>query len=256
MAPMKYVGVDGCKGGWFSVGFDSNGEYESEVFKTFNELLDHYKESELILVDIPIGLPEDKKGRDCDSVARKKLISRRSTVFTTPTRQTAYQVSKSQNDYVSAAICELVCTGKRSISKQVFNIAAKIAEVDKAIRERECNENPKVREIHPEICFWALNNEKPITSKKQEQKGWDERLKVLKCVTPRDGTMQKIFDEACKSGDVSQGIFAKDDILDALVAAVTAYKGSQLHQRLQTLPEKPKKDSKKLPMEMVYWIPS
>jgi predicted RNase H-like nuclease len=43
---------------------------------------------------------------------------------------------------------------------------------------------------------------------------------------------------------------AGDDILNALVAAVTAYLGKQ---SLLTLPEKPADDLRCLPMEMVYY---
>ena len=49
---------------------------------------------------------------------------------------------------------------------------------------------------------------------------------------------------------------ARDDILDALAAAVTAYKGCT-QGPLQTLPEIPQYDPEYplLRMEMVYWIP-
>ena len=48
------------------------------------------------------------------------------------------------------------------------------------------------------------------------------------------------------------GGVAKDDILDALVAAVTARVD---HDRLKTIPDCPPKDCKGLPMEMVYYKP-
>lgn len=47
------------------------------------------------------------------------------------------------------------------------------------------------------------------------------------------------------------------DILDALVAAITAYHVSLNPRQLQTLPANPPKDKFKrdLSKEMVYWIP-
>ena len=45
---------------------------------------------------------------------------------------------------------------------------------------------------------------------------------------------------------------ARDDILDALVAAVVARHG---HGKLQSVPNVPQKDPKGLPMEMVYYLP-
>ena len=79
--------MDGCKGGWFSVGIDRTGGFEMKLFCSFRKLLDYYGGAKLILVDIPIGLPEGKDGRDCDRTVRR-LLSRpqRSSVFPTPTR--------------------------------------------------------------------------------------------------------------------------------------------------------------------------
>ena len=95
----KFVGVDGCKAGWFSVGLDRDG-FEAKVFCTFSDLLAHYRDAKLILVDIPIGLPEGKGGRDCDREAREKLgRPRASSVFPTPTRQTVQQASRAPKDY-------------------------------------------------------------------------------------------------------------------------------------------------------------
>ena len=49
----KISGVDGCKGGWLA--FHFNGEYWSEnLFGNINELYNE-SDSELILIDIPIG---------------------------------------------------------------------------------------------------------------------------------------------------------------------------------------------------------
>ena len=62
MAEIEFVGVDGCKCGWFSVGFSGDGEPESNVFHAFDELVKCYKSAKLILVDIMIGLPEGGEG--------------------------------------------------------------------------------------------------------------------------------------------------------------------------------------------------
>ena len=73
MTQSRFVGVDGCPEGWFVVGLDGHGgRYEVGVFKTSKELLDRYAGAELVLVDIPIGLPEGEGGRDCDREARKR----------------------------------------------------------------------------------------------------------------------------------------------------------------------------------------
>ena len=153
MSKSEFVGVDGCRSGWFSVGFDRSGCYELKVFPAFSELLDYYRDAKLILVDIPIGLPKNGEGRECDTEARKKLLSpRSSSVFSAPTRQTVEQAAHSPGDYKCANVTELRFAEK-GISKQAFAIAPKIAQVDKVLRCRDSNATPKVREVHPEICF-------------------------------------------------------------------------------------------------------
>ena len=256
MAPGKYVGVDGCKRGWFSVGFDSEGMYEFKVAKTFDKLLKHYKDADLILIDIPIGLPEGKCGRRCDGEAWVRMGSRGLSVFPTPTRKTVYQAEKSPKDYSAAAKVERDTSGK-GLSRQSFSIAAKIAEVDKTLLDVDLCLTRKVREVHPEICFRAMNKGCPMEfgktgKKKEEAKG--ERLRVLKDIELR---YKKIFDEACSAFSAKTGIrddvrveVREDDILDALAAAVTAYYG---YDQLDKLPVNDnQKDSKGLPMEMVF----
>ena len=47
MTKSEFVGVDGCRSGWFSVGFDGNGCYELKVFPAFSELLGYYRDAKL-----------------------------------------------------------------------------------------------------------------------------------------------------------------------------------------------------------------
>ena len=251
MGKSEFVGVDGCRSGWFSVGFDLRGCYDLKVFPAFGELLDYYAEAKLILVDIPIGLMEGPGGRKCDNEARDILGDRRSSVFTVPTRQTVEQVADSPGDYESAGEVERRVSKSdyrpdgMGISKQAFAIAPKIAQVDKALRGRSPNATPCVREVHPEICFWALSGQKAMEFNKKEGEGEAERLRVLERFEPRTRAM---YHEACRR--FAGGGVGKDDILDALVAAVTAWCGDG---RLKTIPDCPPKDCKGLPMEMVYW---
>ena len=91
MAGPKYVGVDGCRYGWFSVALDDT-EYELTVCRTFRQLLNYYRMARLVLVDIPIGLPVQGAGRDCDEQARERIGNLRQAVFQTPTREAIEQV--------------------------------------------------------------------------------------------------------------------------------------------------------------------
>ena len=251
MTKSEFVGVDGCRSGWFSVGFDGSGCYELKVFPAFSELLAYYCDAKLILVDIPIGLPMGPERRECDSKARKLLDHRRSSVFSAPTRQTVKQATESSRDsreaaYRAANKIERRIAGK-GISRQTFAIAKKIDEVDELLKCRDKDATPKIREVHPEICFWALNKGCAMKCNKKSKSGEEERIRVLKQFEPRTC---KIYRKACRRF-VGGGV-AKDDILDALVAAVTARRG---HERLKTIPDCPPKDCKGLPMEMVYYKP-
>ena len=246
---IEFVGVDGCRGGWFSVGFDGDGRCETKAFKTFEELLDCYEDAKLILVDMPIGLPEGPGGRNADREARKKLRS--SPVqpsFSTPTRRTAQQAAESPKDYDRAVNVEFNLAGKKGISKQAFAIAHKIAEVDKLMLARGKVAKPCVREVHPELCFWGLQGGKPLKFGKKKPEGKTERLRILQEFEPR---AKDILDKASTCFPPKKGV-ARDDILDALAAAVVAQRGQD---KLQSVPKVPQKDPRGLPMEMVYYLP-
>ena len=248
MAHSEFVGVDACPRGWFSIGLNTADDPELKVFSSFEKLLDHYSDAKLILVDIPIGLPEDSRGRKCDGVAWKKLgWPRGMSVFPTPTRQTAYQVAKSPKDHGAAEKIEMRFSGK-GLSPQTFGIARKIAEVDQVLLNRARLAHPKVREVHPEFCFWAIKRGWPLQNGKKKPEGEQERLAILRTVEPRT---DKIFADARKKYPKSH--VKGDDILDALVAAVTACKGWP--NELQTIPNTPPTDRKGLTMEMVFWRP-
>ena len=246
MAPGRFIGVDGCPDGWFAVGLDGHGGYETKVFGIFQELLAHYSGAKLVLVDMPIGLPEGAGGRDCDRETRIRLGARRSSVFPCPTRQTVQKAANSPRDYRAACDVERNLTGK-NISQQAFRIAPKIAQVDRALLERGPNAAPQVREVHPELCFWALNRKRPMMFNKKKADGETERLDLLEGIEPQ---AKEIFNAAC--GMFLRKAVARDDIVDALALAVTAHRGTG---RLRTVPDEPPTDATGLPMEIAYWEP-
>ncbi len=90
---------------------------------------------------------------------------------------------------------------------------------------------PLVREVHPELCFWALNGGECLQSNKHTLDGKSKRLSILQKV---DSNATEIFEKACSkvcgSYQNSMGKIdvAFDDVLDALSAAVTAYNGFRL----------------------------
>ena len=265
---IKYVGVDGCKGGWIGVGLDDSGKACVKVREAFSDLVDCFGDACVILVDIPIGLPEDTTPRACDIEARKKLGRKRlAAVFPAPPRPfvdkvaltpdwdwTAAHGKPFQEAFAEANKWHREKFRNKGLAAQAFGIAPKIAEMDEFMRTRDAA-SPEIREVHPEICFWALNEQQPMSHKKSNSEGREERLATLRrCAQDINGIdVDAIFKKARDKWTKTR--VADDDILDALAAAITAKIVSQNGDRLGTLPENPQTDSKGLPMEMVYAKP-
>ncbi len=246
MSESEFVGVDGCRGGWCCVGLSSSGEHELKVFSRFDHLLDHYKTAKLILVDIPIGLPNGPEERLCDPEARRLLRPHTPRVFRAPTRVASQHLTDHPGDKRGARDKQIKIT-ERSLSEQTLAIMPKIAEVDNLLPREG---TPQVREVHPEICFWALNNGEPVGPNKHTEEGIEERIRVLNQDQVEQRTRDIFEDGWARFRNNRVG---KDDILDSLVAAVTAYRGWP--GELQTLPEAPQEDERGLRMEMVFWQP-
>ena len=140
-----------------------------------------------IFVDMPIGLPEPGNSRPCDTEARKLLGSpRSSSVFPPPSRAVLRA-----GTYDEARRISLETTGK-SLSKQTFALIARIREVDALMRECE-KARGIVREVHPEVCFWALNGEVSMQHSKRQENGRRERRDVLE---RHHASARWIFNEA------------------------------------------------------------
>ena len=240
----QVAGVDGCKAGWFIATTSVTMENEIETYcefnlknvsiaSTFTEVLSKTSDCKLVCVDIPIGLSDGDKPRECDGMARELLKGRRaSSVFPSPIRPCLSAV-----DYETASKISFERTGKK-LTKQTFALMKKIREVDDLMTPELQN---RVREIHPEILFWALNGQKPIESNKKTVPGQTQRRNLLQRIF---ADIDSILVRAPVSG------CAMDDALDAIAAAWTA--GQAVIGKAKTLPEKPQLDSKGLKMEMLY----
>ena len=236
-----FVGVDGCKKGWFVVKLTDGVEWETGVFETIDAIWAKFRNAAVILIDIPIGLKDDGPNeRECDIVARKFLGSKRaSSVFRPPCRKAVYS-SMGQASDVNFKV-----TGKY-LPRQTLNILRKIREMDQFLSVHK-SAGAVIRENHPEICFWALAGHRPMKHRKRKERGFLERKAVLEYVFP---SSKGIIEDASKTYKLKD--LAKDDILDALAAAITAKMGFGV---FSTIPGIPQVDSKGLPMEMVYFAP-
>lgn len=240
-----YIGVDGCPGGWFAVMYGEGGYREGRRFDSIEELWGEWgNPAETILIDVPIGLRESSsEPRACDKAARKRLSpTRHSSVFPTPIREAAH--AKSYED--AKAIQERETEG--SLGVQSWGIASKIAKLDTFLREEVPAATSKIREAHPEVCFWALADERAMSYSKTGQPAaafWER-------VTTLEGIDDDVLEHV---REASTGLNAKvgsDDVIDAFALALTA---SSLTDDLQSLPKHGETDPTGLPMEIVYASP-
>ena len=230
-------GVDGCRDGWLVVALHPSGRSDWFVAASIADIVSVAGESDRVFVDIPIGLPRDARERHCDLAARAALKApRASSVFRAPVRAVfAARVHEHAGD-ISAEI-----TQKR-LPRQTWAIVPKIAEVDNLLRH--CDKARHiVREIHPELCFWGLAGT-PMPNRKKTGVGFQERLAILTRFWPAakhfvDGVLR----------DTRRKDVARDDVLDAVVAALVA---AQPAGELRCLPRWPEIDEVGLPMEMVF----
>lgn len=234
---MKYIGIDGCRKGWFFVGIDEDLSFAVGVISEISAAHKWLNEATLILVDIPIGLlTRGKMERLCDLAARQMIKPRGPTVFPAPARSAAYI-----DTFDEASSENQSCLG-RKLSKQSFAICKKIREVDEFMRT--ARPGSKVREMHPEVAFCGLRNMSPILTNKKTSNGYRERIRLLRALYPQTDAVVA----AAREEEPLKKNLADDDILDALVGAVTATGFRRLH----TLPKTPPLDDKGLPMEIVY----
>jgi predicted RNase H-like nuclease len=200
---MIVAGVDGCSAGWiaFKVQLPSLAT-SIEVVDLQSWLKKRPPDIAHLGIDIPIGLFD--RPRACDIAARKLLGSpRRNSVFPAPCR-----AALSASDHATASACNRQAT-RKGLTIQAWCIGPKIKQVDDVITA-SCQH--WAFEVHPEVCFWALNGHSPMRNKKKSEQGAADRLTLLRTVFP-DIDRQLPFRPP--------GV-GKDDLLDAAVASWTA----------------------------------
>ncbi len=231
------AGFDGCKGGWIAAIADQRLTLCSvQVFKRFSDILREHSSLQVVGVDIPIGLLDKEPGeRACDKAARAVLGARRSSVFPAPRR-----FWMAEKDYPFANLLSKTWV-KKGISRQSLNIADKVGEVDTFVQKHG---QARVREVHPEVSFWAMNGEKALAFNKKKQKGKEERASLLRTHLG-DQFIQSAEGQAPKRAEA--GI---DDLYDALAALWSAQR--ILSGDSRRLPSEPIEDACGLLMEINY----
>lgn len=239
----EYVGADWAGKGWLTVSLaeEDGGRPRPEFYASILNLWLDHREADRILIDIPIGLPEDKTRR-CDDQAKQLMGPRHGSVYTVPVRDAVYQRTYREAREVQEQTAQI------GLSTQSWGIVPRIREVDVFLRHYD-QAREQIRETHPELCFLALKGDRLQTGK-SDPEGEKERRRILK---PNfQGPYQPLGDFLSRlrknnTNPIVSG--AVHDILDAMVAAYTA----TLSEGDRTvLPlEEDETDREELPMEIV-----
>ena len=213
-APLKLIGVDGCRGGWIVAA--SDGALGGITFAVVDDLAPLIagaeRESGLIAIDMPIGLC-DEGPRACDLAARRWLgRPRASSVFPAPCRAA-----------LGATTYRRACRLSRrtlgvALTIECFNILPKIRHVDSVITpERQA----LVREVHPELVLAILSGRgRGLVEPKRTAAGERLRLRLLRRMAPR-------FDPGKVRSSLGLSRVARDDVIDAVACLVAARRIAQ-----------------------------
>lgn len=197
---MRVAGVDGTKGGWVAVVLDDGRFSRDELISGIHDDFEALKDAEVVAIDIPIGFGP----RRADGAARSFLKGAASTVFTTPSRE----------------VLEIPFGPGLGVSAQSHALGQRIIHVTELAQR-----DPRVYEVHPEVCFRAMNGGVPLRYRKKSAGGALERVALL-------------ADAGIHLERVSASAMAPlDDVLDAAAGAWSAARISAGEAR--TLPEMP-----------------
>jgi len=233
------AGVDGCPGGWIAAFVrPGGGAGHVAIFSRFADVLAAPQTPPAVAVDIPIGLPErtGAGGRTAENAVRPLLGARQSSVFSVPTRAAIYE-----SDYAEACRVALATSEPpRKVSRQLFNIAPKIREVDETLRGDPAVAE-RVYEVHPELAFWRLNGRQALAEpKKVKSKPYPPGLELR-----RKLLLAADLPAALVHARPPRGA-AEDDLVDALACVAIAWR---IHSGLaRPYPDPPPRDAFGLPM--------
>lgn len=228
----KYIGVDGCKGGWIASIYDS-GSFEIKKYSSVDELVEANKNYNELLIDMVIGLQSSKDEVRPDNAARALIPGRTSTIFAVPARQAIYADTREAIREANKA-----ALGK-DLPAQAIAIIPKMRELDEFLQENPAHKN-RLKESHPEVCFSRLNGS-VVMSRKADGEGITERVGIIKQYMP-EITEEYIYQEAkrfkCNA----------DDVVDSIVLCITANLVSQ--GKTDVIPENVQEDITGLKMQM------
>ncbi|MEM0937062.1 MAG: DUF429 domain-containing protein [Pseudomonadota bacterium] len=226
------VGVDGCRGGWLAVVLPG-GDVRRAHARIMSRAADLWGLGAPIAIDMPVGLmdrPADG-ARPADAAARRFLAAHNfdghrgvgARVFGLPTRA-HLDILRKGGDY---AALRAAFPSPNALSKQSWNICAKIAELDDLLRR--CPAAP-FWEAHPEVAF-AHHAGRTLAPKKTGL-GAQARRELL----DRAGFAVNTLSQSLPP---SRAAWAEDDLFDACILALTAGRiAAGVHAGLPSLDER------------------
>jgi predicted RNase H-like nuclease len=184
---VRVAGIDGTKGGWVAIVLE-DGRFAGDLLITpIKSSFDELPGVEVIGIDVPIGFGP----RAADIEARKFLSGAASTVFATPSRE----------------LLERPYGPGLGISAQAHALGPRILHVTQL-----AGNDDRIREVHPEVSFRAMNDRRPLSYRKKSAGGALERVALLR----RHGVEMDGLQEAAS--------VPLDDVLDAAAAGWSAHR--------------------------------
>lgn len=211
MVTATVLGVDGCPGGWVVAevgGRTEVGGREAVHWHLVGSATDLVSLADatgaaMVGIDIPLGL-SDSTPRTCDVEARRALGRAGSSVFPAPVRA----VLPYAEDWVAARRASVAATGGTSISKQLWHIVGKIADMDAVLTPAL---QLRVVEVHPELALRRMGGLDELPPKRLVA-GRTARLEVLANWLPDAPALVAAAPRPARP----------DDAIDALACAWTA----------------------------------
>lgn len=201
---------------------------EPEVFATFAEILDYRPSFDVIAIHCHLSFPEEDTpgGRTCDREARKLLGFARGGAIKSP---------PSRHYLRTGDLDARAAKGLDPISARMLRRYAEVAEEMQPYRQRQ------VFEVHPELSFYQLNDDKPMQHSKYTEEGVLERRQLVEARIPG---VEVVLDAELPGG----GVTARH-LLDATADMVTARRIAA--RAVDRLPEDPEWDEQGVRMELL-----
>jgi len=179
------AGVDGCKRGWVAVVLIDGRFREARLLEGVDSSFAELTDMQRIAIDVPIGYGP----READALARAVVGG--SSVFSIP-EQERFDMPFAEGGGISAQA--------HALGDRIRHVTA-LAATDR-----------RFREVHPEVCFTAMNDMRRLKFRKKSAGGAFERLGLLRRhgINIDPGTLGPA------------AAIPLDDVLDAAACAWTA----------------------------------